>query len=91
MSAFGSIFETFKIYIATELNPENFSNRSGAEKSNFRHMSEIAGLHRELVARVLEGNGKAAPELRRAAFGFEVASPEAMKSGARFLLKRGYR
>jgi hypothetical protein len=25
------------------------------------------------------------------AFGFEVASPEAMKSGARFLLKRGYR
>jgi hypothetical protein len=61
MSAFGSIFETFKVYIATELNPENFSNRSGAEKSNFRHMSEIAGLHRELVARVLEGNGKAAP------------------------------
>lgn len=25
------------------------------------------------------------------AFGFDVASPEAMKSGARFLLKRGYR
>ena len=31
-------------------------------------MVEIAKLHRELVARVLEGNGKAAPELRRAAF-----------------------
>ena len=31
-------------------------------------MVEIAQLHRELVARVLEGNGKAAPELRRAAF-----------------------
>lgn len=31
-------------------------------------MSEIAQLHRELVARVLEGDGKAAPELRRAAF-----------------------
>jgi hypothetical protein len=31
-------------------------------------MAEIAQLHRELVARVLEGNGKAAPELRRAAF-----------------------
>jgi hypothetical protein len=25
------------------------------------------------------------------AFGFDVASPAAMKSGARFLLKRGYR
>jgi hypothetical protein len=31
-------------------------------------MAEIAQLHRELVARVLDGNGKAAPELRRAAF-----------------------
>ncbi|MGB7166156.1 MAG: hypothetical protein WBD70_24035 [Mycobacterium sp.] len=31
-------------------------------------MSEITQLHRELVARVLEGDGKAAPELRRAAF-----------------------
>ncbi len=31
-------------------------------------MVEIAQLHRELVARVLEGNGQAAPELRRAAF-----------------------
>jgi hypothetical protein len=31
-------------------------------------MAEIAQLHRELVARVLEGNGKAAPEMRRAAF-----------------------
>jgi alkylhydroperoxidase family enzyme len=31
-------------------------------------MSEIAQLHRELVARVLEGDGKAATELRRAAF-----------------------
>jgi alkylhydroperoxidase/carboxymuconolactone decarboxylase family protein YurZ len=31
-------------------------------------MVEIAQLHRELVARVLEGNGHAAPELRRAAF-----------------------
>jgi hypothetical protein len=31
-------------------------------------MPEIAQLHRELVDRVLEGNGKAAPELRRAAF-----------------------
>ncbi len=31
-------------------------------------MPEIARLHRELVARVLEGNGKAASDLRRAAF-----------------------
>ena len=31
-------------------------------------MSEITQLHRELVARVLEGDGKGAPELRRAAF-----------------------
>jgi hypothetical protein len=31
-------------------------------------MTEIARLHRELVARVLEGNAEAAPELRRAAF-----------------------
>lgn len=31
-------------------------------------MVEIAQLHRELVARVLEGTGAAAPELRRAAF-----------------------
>jgi hypothetical protein len=31
-------------------------------------MVEIAQLHRELVARVLRGNGKAASELRRAAF-----------------------
>jgi hypothetical protein len=31
-------------------------------------VAEIAQLHRELVARVLEGDGKAAPELRRAAF-----------------------
>jgi hypothetical protein len=31
-------------------------------------MVEIAQLHRELIARVLEGEGKAAPELRRAAF-----------------------
>ena len=31
-------------------------------------MSEIAQLQRELVARVLEGDGKAAPELRHAAF-----------------------
>lgn len=31
-------------------------------------MVEIAQLHRELVARVLEGSGKATAELRRAAF-----------------------
>jgi alkylhydroperoxidase family enzyme len=31
-------------------------------------MSEIASLYRKLVARVLEGDGKSAPELRRAAF-----------------------
>jgi alkylhydroperoxidase/carboxymuconolactone decarboxylase family protein YurZ len=31
-------------------------------------MAEITQLHRELVVRVLEGAGKAAPELRRAAF-----------------------
>ena len=31
-------------------------------------MAEIAQLHRELVARMLEGNGKATAELRRAAF-----------------------
>ena len=31
-------------------------------------MVEVVQLHRELVARVLEGNGNAAPELRRAAF-----------------------
>jgi hypothetical protein len=31
-------------------------------------MSEISQLHRELVARVLHADGKAAPELRRAAF-----------------------
>jgi alkylhydroperoxidase family enzyme len=31
-------------------------------------MPEIAQLHGELVARVLEGDGQAAPELRRAAF-----------------------
>lgn len=31
-------------------------------------MVEIAQLHRELVARVLEGRGEAAAELRRAAF-----------------------
>jgi hypothetical protein len=31
-------------------------------------MSEVAPPHCELVARVLEGDGKAAPELRRAAF-----------------------
>jgi alkylhydroperoxidase family enzyme len=31
-------------------------------------MVHIAQLHRELVARVLEGNGRAAPELRHAAF-----------------------
>ena len=31
-------------------------------------MVEIAHLHRELVARVLDGKGTAAPELRRAAF-----------------------
>lgn len=31
-------------------------------------MAEIAQLHRELVARVLEGNGKATAQLRRAAF-----------------------
>jgi uncharacterized protein (UPF0210 family) len=31
-------------------------------------MSEIAQLHRELVARILGGDGKAASELRRAAF-----------------------
>jgi hypothetical protein len=31
-------------------------------------MVEIAQLHRELVARVLDGKGEAAPELRRAAF-----------------------
>jgi hypothetical protein len=31
-------------------------------------VAEIAQLHRELVARVLKGNGKAAPELRRGAF-----------------------
>lgn len=31
-------------------------------------MVEIAQLHGDLVARVLDGKGKAAPELRRAAF-----------------------
>lgn len=31
-------------------------------------MVQIAQLHRELVARVLDGKGTAAPELRRAAF-----------------------
>jgi hypothetical protein len=31
-------------------------------------VAEIAQLHRELIARVVEGNGKAAPELRRGAF-----------------------
>jgi hypothetical protein len=31
-------------------------------------MVEISQLHRELVDRVLQGKGKAAPELRRAAF-----------------------
>jgi alkylhydroperoxidase family enzyme len=31
-------------------------------------MSDIAKLHRELVARVLDGEGKAPPELRQAAF-----------------------
>jgi hypothetical protein len=31
-------------------------------------MVEIAELHRDLVARVLEGHAQAAPELRRAAF-----------------------
>jgi alkylhydroperoxidase/carboxymuconolactone decarboxylase family protein YurZ len=31
-------------------------------------MAEITQLHRELLARVLEGDGKAAPKLRRAAF-----------------------
>lgn len=31
-------------------------------------MAEIAQLHRELIARVLDDDGKAAPELRRAAF-----------------------
>jgi hypothetical protein len=31
-------------------------------------MAEISQLHHELVARVLEGNGKATNELRRAAF-----------------------
>jgi alkylhydroperoxidase family enzyme len=31
-------------------------------------MSEIAPLYRKLIARVLEGDGESAPELRRAAF-----------------------
>jgi hypothetical protein len=31
-------------------------------------MAEIAQVHDELVTRVLEGDGKSAPELRRAAF-----------------------
>jgi hypothetical protein len=31
-------------------------------------MTEVAQLHRELVDRVLDGGGKATPELRRAAF-----------------------
>jgi hypothetical protein len=31
-------------------------------------MSDITQLHRALIARVLDGNGKASPELRRAAF-----------------------
>jgi alkylhydroperoxidase family enzyme len=31
-------------------------------------MTEIAQLHREMVARVLDGKGKAAPALRHAAF-----------------------
>jgi hypothetical protein len=31
-------------------------------------MSEITQLHRALIARVLNGNGKAPPELRQAAF-----------------------
>ena len=38
------------------------------EQEDPGHMSEIAQLQRELVARMLEGDGKAAPELRRAAF-----------------------
>jgi hypothetical protein len=38
------------------------------EQENSGQMPKIDQLHRELVARVLEGDGRAAPELRRAAF-----------------------
>lgn len=39
-------------------------------------MSEIDSLHRSLVARVLEGEGQASPEIRRAAFDNEgLAEP----------------
>lgn len=38
------------------------------QREKLTHVAEIAQLHGELVARVLKGKGKAAPELRRAAF-----------------------
>jgi len=39
-------------------------------------LSEIDSLHRSLVARVLEGEGRASPEIRRAAFDNEgLAEP----------------
>ena len=39
-------------------------------------MSDIASLHTSLVARVLEGEGQASPEIRRAAFNNEgLAEP----------------
>ncbi len=39
-------------------------------------MSDIASLHSSLVARVLEGEGRASPEMRRAAFDNEgLAEP----------------
>jgi hypothetical protein len=37
-------------------------------RGDSRQMSDITQLHRALVARVLDGDGKAPPELRRAAF-----------------------
>jgi alkylhydroperoxidase family enzyme len=39
-------------------------------------MSDITSLHRSLVARVLEGEGRASPQIRRAAFDNErLAEP----------------
>ena len=39
-------------------------------------MSDIASLHKSLVARILEGKGQASPEIRRAAFdGVGLAEP----------------
>lgn len=70
-------------------------------------MSDIASLRRALISRVLEGEGRSSPALRRSAYdntglddpvrtlvdkvarhaGTVIA---AIKSGAKFLLSRGY-